>query len=138
MLFRSMDPQADWPLTSEQFLAYLKDKYSVAAGGDNYVLTYTQGTVHHYEKVITTIDGDSNTTAVKNVEIDENTYNLIIPTTEVKKFPNGSSITYSISAATVSIYDYENSINESKRNIKLINASYATAMETQYQSLVKS
>ena len=48
-----MDPQWDWPLTNQQFDFYIKDKYAADAGGENNVLSYTLGTVHHYEKTIT-------------------------------------------------------------------------------------
>lgn len=126
-----LDAQSDWPLTTQQFLLYLNDKYMEVS--NNNVLSYTQGTVHHYEKVVTTIDNTSQTTAIKTVEIDENTYN------NLQTFTNTvGSVTYSVSGNAVSIYDYENQLNESKRNINLINNTYASAMETQYQLLVNS
>ena len=131
-----MDPQKDWPLSSQQFILYLNDKYGDVANGD--VLAYTQSTIHHYEKVITTIDGDTQTTAIKTVEVDQNTYNNIITSTQTQVFPNGSRVSYSVSGAVVSIYDYENNLNESKRNINLINANYASDIENRYQTLVKS
>lgn len=132
------DPQADWPLTNQQLTLYLKDKYSAAAGGADQVLSYISGTVHHYEKIITTIDNETKTTAIKNIEIDETSYNLITPFTQNKTFADGSSVTYSLSKSAISIYDYEDKLNESKRNINLINSAYVNQVETQYQSLVKS
>ena len=78
------------------------------------------------------------TTAIKNIEIDEEAYNLIIPFTQTQTFGNGSSVTYSLSKSAISIYDYEDKLNESKRNINLINSAYVNQVETQYQSLVKS
>ena len=72
-----MDPQSDWPLTSQQFLIYLNDKYATAANGSSNVLSYTQGTVHHYEKIFTSYDDETQTTAVKSVEVDLDTYNNI-------------------------------------------------------------
>ena len=133
-----MDPQADWPLSSQQFSNYLNDKYAEAAGGINNVRSYIQGTVHHYEKIVTTIDNATQTTSIKTVEIDYDTYVSIVPFSTTKTFPDRTSVVYSISTKAVSIYEYENVLNESKRNIKLINSSYATDMETQYQTLVKS
>lgn len=131
-----LDPQADWPMSSQQFLIYLNDKYGAVANGN--VLSYTQGTVHHYEKTVTSIDGDSGTTVIKTVEIDEPTYNLITPSTVTQTFPNGTTITYTISTNAVSIYDYENNLNESKRNINIINSAYANQIESRYQTLVKA
>lgn len=133
-----LDPQWDWPLSSQQFEAYLIDKYSTAAGGSNHVLTYTQGTIHHYEKIVTTVDNSTGTTAIKTVEVDLTTYNSIQPFTQTQAFSNGTSVTYTLSKNIVSIYDYELQINEGKRNINLIKSSYASSIESQYQNLVKS
>ena len=133
-----MDPQSDWPLSTKNFTIYLQDKYATSANGTANVLSYTLGTVHHYEKVITTIDNTTKTTAIKVVEVDQDTYNSIIPLTTTSTFPDGSSITYMVEPNAVSIYNYEDQVNESKRNISLINSQYTTQIETQYQSLVKS
>jgi len=132
-----MDPQWDWPLTSQQFLKFLKDKYSIVAGGDNNVLSYTQGTVHHYEKLVTTVDNNTQTTAIKSVIVDQQTYILIQSNTQTKTFSDGSTVTYTTGKNAVSIYDYENDLNESKREINLINSNYVSDMETQYQALVR-
>ena len=132
-----MDPQSDWPLSTKNFTIYLQDKYATSANGTANVLSYTLGTVHHYEKVITTIDDTTKTTAIKVVEVDQDTYNSIIPLTTTSTFPDGSSITYTVEPNAVSIYNYEDQANESKRNINLINSQYTTQIETQYQSLVK-
>lgn len=132
-----MDPQWDWPLTSQQFLKFLKDKYSTVAGGDNNVLSYTQGTVHHYEKLVTTVDNNTQTTVIKSVIVDQETYNLIQSNTQTKTFSDGSTVTYTTGKNAVSIYDYENDLNESKREINLINSNYVSDMETQYQALVR-
>lgn len=129
-----MDPQRDWPLSSQQFTKYLADKYADVANGD--VLAYTQTTVHHYEKLVTTVDGDSQTTVIKSIEVDENTYNSIIEETKTQTFPNGSTVVYSISRKVVNIFDYENNLNESKRSINLINSAYANEIENRYQTLV--
>jgi len=131
-----MDPQSDWPLSTKNFTIYLQDKYATSANGTANVLSYTLGTVHHYEKVITTIDNTTKTTAIKVVEVDQDTYNSITPLTTTSTFPDGSSITYTVEPNAVSIYTYEDQANEAKRNIDLINSTYASAIETQYQSLV--
>ena len=49
----------------------------------------------------------------------------------------GNKVTMIISRNAVSIYDYENGINEAKRNINLINSTYVSQVEKQYQTLVK-
>ena len=133
-----LDPQWDWPLSSSNFTLYLENKYSAAANGSSNVLSYTQSTAHHYEKITTTIDNTTNTTAIKNIEIDYNTYLATETFTQTNQFPDGSSVTYTVSKNEVSIYEYEVNTNEAKRNINIINSIYATQLENQFQSLVSA
>jgi hypothetical protein len=133
-----MDPQWEWPLTSKQFGKYLINKYSTIAGGDNQVMSYLTSTIHHYENSIKTVDSNTGTTAIKTVEVDQQTYLLIQSVSNTSTLPDGSTVTYTISGNAISIYDYENQLNESKRSIKLINAKYVTQMESIYSSLVKA
>ena len=130
-----IDPQWDWPLTSRQFSDFLTNKYSVAANGTN-ILSYTQSTIYGYTKTIVTTDSLSSTSTTINVNIDLSTYTLTQVGTMSQTFPSGSTVTQTISKAPVSIYDYENGLNESKRNINLINSSYATDFEKQLTSLL--
>jgi Base plate wedge protein 53 len=131
-----MNPSWNWPLDTRQFTAYLIDKYTTAANGQN-VLAYTQATTHHYEKIITTYDDSVQTTVIKNIIVDEDTYNSIIPTSTSASFPNENAlVSYNVSKTAVSIFDYENNLNESKRNIKLINADYVADIENQFSYLM--
>ena len=131
-----MDPLYDWPLTSQQFDAYLKNKYSAAAGGDAFVLTYTTSTVQEYRKTITTYDSTSLETTSKTVVVDLTTYNSITTGSITQTFSSGASVTRTISKTAVSIYDYEIELNEAKRNIKLINSSYSNQLENDLKTLM--
>jgi hypothetical protein len=131
-----MDPLYDWPLTSQQFDAYLKNKYSQAAGGDAFVLTYTTGTVQEYRKTITTYDSTSLETTTKTVVVDLTTYNSITTGSVTQTFSSGASVTRTISKTPVSIYDYEIELNEAKQNIKLINSSYSNQLENDLKTLM--
>ena len=53
-----MDPQWNWPLTNQQFDAYLINKYSSISNLPN-VLSYTQATLKEYRKTIKSIDSIS-------------------------------------------------------------------------------
>ena len=131
-----MDPLYDWPLTSQQFDAYLKNKYSQAAGGDAFVLTYTTSTVQEYRKTITTYDSTSLETTTKTVVVDLTTYNSITTGSVTQTFSSGASVTRTISKTPVSIYDYEIELNEAKQNIKLINSSYNNQLENDLKTLM--
>jgi len=140
-----MDPLYDWPLTSQQFDAYLKNKYSAAAGGDAFVLTYTTSTVQEYRKTITTYDSTSLETTIKTVVVDLTTYNSITTGSTTQTFftinngistSTGASVTRTTSKTAVSIYDYEIELNEAKQNIKLINSSYSNQLENDLKTLM--
>lgn len=131
-----VDPQFDWPLRSDQFILYLKEKYKAAANGEANVINYTQSTVHHYEKITTTIDEFSKTEAIKTVEVDYETYVSIVDSTTTKTFSNGSSVTLKESKQAISIYNYELQKNSEKSTISLIRPEYVSQMESSYNSLV--
>jgi hypothetical protein len=131
-----MDPQWDWPLTSKQFDAYLINKYSEAAGGDNQVFTYISNTIQEYRKTITSYDSTSLTTTSKTVVVDLTTYNSTIESSTTQTFSSGASVTRTISKTAVSIYDYEIELNEAKQNIKLINSSYSNQLEKDLKNLM--
>lgn len=142
----SLDPQFDWPLSSQQFGSFIISKYINDAAYDlnisidiitnSQVLSYLQSTIHHYDKIITTTDNTTKTQSIKTIEIDANAANQVITGTSTVTFSDGSSATQTVFVSPISIYDYENTLNENKRNIKLINSSYVGAMESQLQSLM--
>ena len=132
-----LDPQFEWPLTSQQFDLYLNDKYSAAANSST-VLSYTQSTIQEYRKSITTYDPVSLETTTKTIVIDQSTYNTTQTGTVTQSFSDGTSVTQTTTKTAVSIYDYEIEKNEEKRNIKLINSDYASDFEKQFTSLMGS
>ena len=122
-----MDPQWDWPMNNRVFAKYLENKYPNIQ---------TSSTIHYYEKIITQYDTDSMTTTINKIQITEDAYN---------GSPNSQTTTYTLPAGdvvvtvetnAVSIYDYELELNEAKRNIKLLNATYVGQIETEYQKLM--
>ena len=132
-----LDPQFEWPLTSQQFDLYLNDKYSAAANSST-VLSYTQSTIQEYRKSITTYDPVSLETTTKTIVIDQSTYDTTQTGTVTQSFSNGNYVTQTTTKTAVSIYDYEIEKNEEKRNIKLINSDYASDFEKQFTSLMGS
>ena len=122
-----LDPQWDWPLTSRMFEQYLADKYpSININTE----------VEYYEKVITQYDVNTQTTTVNKVRIDENIYNsLPVTQTATYTLPTGP-VTITTERNAVSIYDYELALNESKRNIKILNSNYVSEVENQLKKLM--
>ena len=122
-----LDPQWNWPLSSRVFQDHLINKYG------NIESLYN--TTHHYEKTISSYDVNTNITTTNIVEIDENTYNNIFESTNTYTLPTGN-VTVTITKKAVSVYDYELNLNESKRNIKILNSIYVDQLETEFKKLM--
>ena len=137
---QTIDPQWDWALPSNVFDDYIVAKYSDAAQQANVAsaLVYTQTTVKQYEKTVVTSDSSTMTNTTDVYVIDEATYNALIPGISSKTFPDGSTVTQTVTAEPVSIYNYEVRDNENKRTINIVNSVYTAELESQFKSLVGS
>jgi hypothetical protein len=120
------DPQWDWPLSSNDFDAFIVNKYQTF---DPY------STAYQYEKTITQYDATTQTTTVNNIIIDENTYDDLNPSVTTYQLVTGN-VTITITKSIVTYYDYEVRLNESKRTIKILNANYVDQLEAQFQELM--
>jgi hypothetical protein len=135
------DPQYDWPLNSTNFGKYIINKYgSLAWAKTNY---------HHYEKVIRreeplsgivteqrlVVNYDKLTNNTPDVPYD---YYLNLPATQSVETinMNGQTVTEIISRDAISYYDYEEQLNEKKRQIKIIKREYYTQIINEYNNMM--
>ena len=98
------DPYYDWPFFGSQFQEFVKNKYGSILSAQN--------TVHHYEQILRTevaATADTDRILEKTIHIDKVTYDSL--STTARK--------------SISNFDYEILVNESKRNIILIEDVYA-------------
>ena len=132
-----IDPQWQWPLTSQQLKIYIQDKYADAANTANVssVISYAQQTVKYHQKIFGTNNSEGGKSQ-RTMIIDESEYNSTIPETITQNFPNGAVVQRSVAIKALSIYDYEVELNERKRNIYLINNIYAPQIENQFKQLM--
>ena len=124
----TMDPEWDWPLSSSQFDAYLKDKYGN--------ISYTTSTTKEYRKTVSTIESTTLEESIETIVIDETTYNGLATGTTSQTFGSGATVTQTVTKSEVSIYDYELEKNESKRKIYIINSIFTSQIESQFKSLM--
>lgn len=134
------DLNYDWPLPYDVFNKYIIDKYgSVPAA---------MAGIHHYEKIVErtesftrkkTVDRyiinyDKLTDNDLNVPYD---YYLGLPETQyVEEINlNGRTTTQITRRGTVSNYDYENELNEAKREIKIIKNTYYHQIMKEFNNL---
>lgn len=118
------DAQWNWPLKSQDFERYVTAKYE-----DPYA-------THHYEKVMTQKTDIDGTVTVNTTIISEDDYNDLEETTNVQHVIRDESCFITTTKKAVTNYDYEHTLNEEKRTIKLIRKEYALSLEQEMKKLM--
>jgi hypothetical protein len=147
-----IDPQYDWPLSSDAFTKYIKAKYgSIAAATQQ---------IHHYVKKITRstndingsdqidtiytqyIDATINTNPVfssNNTTIPYETYdNTPLFSQDLYTNSEGTSIIIVQETTPVTCYDYEDQLNEEKRSIKIILPEFYSQIMDEFKALIEA
>ena len=105
------DPIYDWPLATRDLTNFVKDKYGS--------ITVAKNLVHHYEQILRTrveATGIADAIPEAKIEVDITTYNALADADR--------NIVY--------CYNWELDRNESKRDIKLIDAMYVGDVMTEH------
>lgn len=132
-----LDPVWQWPLPYNQFLLYLDEKYAEAANTANLSpYDYTKQTVYEYQKIIKTTDNSTSNTTTKVVAISSQEYANVSTGTSTYIIPNSGTCTITTDKTIKYIYDYEYDLNESRREIKLLDSFYVGQMEEQFSVLM--
>lgn len=140
-----IDIQASWPMQQSLFNEYLVDKYAntvaqilnipIANVTLQNVVSYTGSTIQNYILTVTTYDSSTSNTTIMNYNIDETAYINTQQTTSTAYFGNTTQyVTKTITKSTQTIFQYEVALNESKRNINLLNSDYAGPLERQFKT----
>jgi hypothetical protein len=139
-----MDPQFDWPLQYQPFIDYVNTKYSA----NNYADTANTGVtglawsmnvnnVQAYYKIVTRTNFDD-ISIVEKLEVDANTYANVGASTTTYTLQDGLTITQKVTKETKTYYDYEQELNEEKREIKLIKPEFVPQIEKEFKKVIKS
>lgn len=122
-----LDPQWDWPLKSSALEQYIQDKY------DNLNISPTD--TKSYQKILTQYNSTSGENTTTKVEISQDEYNSLSPSNNTYTI-GGEGVSVSITKNIQTYYEYELELNESKRNIKLLNRDYVPQLESEFISLL--
>ena len=104
------DPNFDWPLSSQQFEQYIRNKYGTVESA--------MGTTKFYQQIIRAeVPRTGIAERIPEVKfiVDETTYNAL--DTEDR--------------TTQTVYEWEDELNDNKRNIKLINSDFIQDIDYQ-------
>jgi hypothetical protein len=139
MLNDILDIEEDWPLQYNALNRFVERKYSTpeyadTANTDVSGIIWAQQNEQSYYKVITTISPDG-TENVKELQIDEQSYDGMQVSQDQKTLSDGKTITIKVSKKTKSYYDYENDLNESKRIIKILKPEFVAGLEEELRVL---
>jgi hypothetical protein len=133
-----LDPIWEWPMPYATFLEYINAKYATEAEVENKTpFEYVNTTVYQYEKVFTTTDKTTDIPTIKKVSITQSEYNSLSETTTTYNIPGGTSCIVAITKNIVTLYDFEEDLNESRRQIKLLNSGLLGEMEEQLKLLMR-
>jgi hypothetical protein len=133
-----VDPQYDWPLTYEKFNEFVDAKYN----GPDYANSTTRYAgiewasinTKSYYKVVTRTSFDSS--IVERIELDLDAYDQLGESSANYVLADGTTITESITKLTKSYYEYEQDLNESKRNIKLLKPEFVPDIEKEFKRVI--
>lgn len=124
-----VDPQFDWPMSQAQLDDYIAGKYGS--------LTAAQAGVKAYYRVVKKLVPGASTYYTENIEISAADYaNTTLDTAGTNwNLANGASVMVYQDRKTVSFYDYESELNDSRREIKLIQKQYIGEIQNNLQAL---
>lgn len=124
-----IDPLFQWPLSSTNLQNYIAAKYGN--------IGVAQATVKNYYKIIKRVSSTSDVPDIKQVEIGAAEYaNVAIDLAgTTMQLQNGETVTTYTDRATLSMYDYELSLNDSRREITLIQKAYIDNIITSFNKL---
>lgn len=150
LLFNNIvNPNYDWPLKSEALDDYIIKKY-------NQTIDEAKSTIHHYEQEVVqtiSINGMVLSRNSSTITITDKTFNYsngyllnssvptipdtsLVVSTENVSLNNNKVLTIVTKNTSVSNYTNELNENEKKREIKLLNAQYITAVENEFKKLM--
>lgn len=133
-----LDPVWEWPMSYNSLLQYIDKKYATEAeDAGKTPLEYVNTTVYQYKKILTTTEVYTGIETIKEVSLTEDDYNALTESTITYNIPGGTSCIVSITKNIITLYEYEENLNESRRQIKLLNSNYAGEMEQQLKVLMK-
>lgn len=122
-----LNAQFDWHLSQQEFDSYIAAKYGS-------VVT-AQQTVADYYKVITYKSSTSDESKNNRIRIKQEEYaNLVLDLAGTTySLVNGETTTISIARTTTSAYDKEVALNDSRREVALIQKDYISSIVRSYE-----
>jgi len=136
-----IDPQFDWPLQYDQFISFVSDKYASQGAANTTVQTGLEwcqdvNNTQAYYKVVTRTNPADGTVIAEKIEIDSATYANVGASTIVYTTSDGKKTSQAITKLKTTYYDYEEEVNEGKREINLLQSQFVTEVEKEFKRVI--
>lgn len=120
-----VDVNQQWPLAYRELNEFIENKYGS--------LSTAKSGIHSYLKITQYIMSGSEQTRTETKIIDLTTYNSLSTGTSTQTLPGGKSYSVTVSKKARTYYEYEDEINEGKKNIKLIKPEYVQQITNEFK-----
>lgn len=124
-----LDPQSDWPISTQNFPQFLIHKYGT--------ISAAMTTVERYEKTIvhTHSSGSTSNTVTTIDQTEYNTLSSVVPV--VYAFSDGATANVTTTRSIVYAIDHETLVNEGKRAIRLLEPILVSQMVLELGAILK-
>lgn len=126
-----IDPHYDWPLSYLAFINYVTNKYGS--------LAQAQTQIHDYQKIVQKQDSATGNITTNTFTIDQTTYNNTPQFAfQQVNLQDGTTVALTTTTKIRYCFDYENQVNEAKKNIILIDKTFLDQIDGEFTRLTKS
>jgi hypothetical protein len=129
-----VDPLTQWPMSDRALNMHIESKYKTLANNSP-VIPWTKSNVKSYKKIESRRNIESDESVKDIIEIDSAAYSNLIPSTTSVTLKNGSIIQIKIEKEMQTYFDYEQELNEKRRNIKLLRPEFVPFVEREFKGL---
>ena len=133
-----VDPQFDWPLQYETLIRFIDAKYleNAVSNTAGQGLLWSKSNIYAYYRVEKQRLPDGSI-SLRKYQVDANTYaNTTISLNNSVTLSDNAVVIFDTTKETQTYYEYELSLNESKRRIKLLKPELVEALEEELGRLL--
>ena len=137
-----VDPLYEWPLGQRTIGKFIEAKYSSPsyANTSNTGVTgleWATNNTQAYYKIETRTDTSTGLYRQDRIRLDANTYANVVISETSYSLGDGTPLKIVVSKETKSYYEYENELNENKRNITILKPEFVIDIEAEFKSVMK-
>jgi len=131
-----IDIKSQWPLDYRSLNLSIEQKYKNNASPGQTGIVWSQQNIHSYYKIVRGTFLDSEEMNENEYDIDQATYNSLSNSETIYTLANNVKYKLEVIKKYRTYYDYENSLNEKKRKIKMIKPNNVAIIEKEFEGIM--